>query len=552
MSTKSKDLYYDVDALDTVKKKVSSLHGNYIVTGPASDADNVHASGTKIRNILNSLDNYDDSYDNCFSKYDLSSKANIIYNKSQLFLENWLDFDEAFVTSYKLLGDSTTTATTILNEFEGMKDNSSTTPRINSPYDYANWLKKKKGKDSKEYENYMKLLHPDEKKQKTNAKNSKKGAKSKVSEPADSNTGAKIPTNGLVVLPFHPSSPSNNNNNDNNNNNNSSKSEDELKKKEEKLRKKEEELQHKEREQSDRESALDTREKQLKEKEAELKKKEEQLKEKEAELKAREEELKKKEQDSVTNPTNPDSVPKPEEKPSDPVVEPGDDVYEPPKPVDTQPAEQQPSTQVNNSQQNNSYQAPVEQANTDYSNQNVTVTPNDASGDSSSGNQPTPPTQEPIVADPNVGDTPDLFGEPDSKDPDKGGVVPDLPDNSSSSSSSSSTKNSKGFNPVPLAVGLGAAALGGVGVKAYKSHKENSDFDDVNEDSFTNGNRFWSDEEPNTIHTEQNELSGEDLLKEQTTAPSYEAMSNGNNDTWSIEDDSQDGSSDNQTLDLLS
>lgn len=57
---------------------------------------------------------------------------------------------------------------------------------------------------------------------------------------------------------------------------------------------------------------------------------------------------------------------------------------------------------------------------------------------------------------------------------------------------------------MPLAVGLGAAALGGVGVKAYKSHKENSDFDDANEDSFTNGNRFWSDEEPNTIHTEQN------------------------------------------------
>lgn len=105
---------------------------------------------------------------------------------------------------------------------------------------------------------------------------------------------------------------------------------------------------------------------------------------------------------------------------------------------------------------------------------------------------------------------------------------------------------------MPLAVGLGAAALGGVGVKAYKSHKENSDFDDANEDSFTNGNRFWSDEEPNTIHTEQNELSGEDLLKEQITAPSYEAMSNGNNDTWSIEDDSQNGGSENQTFDLLS
>jgi len=547
MSTKSKDLYYDVDALDTVKEKISSLHKSYIVPGPASDANNVNSSGSKIRNILNTLDSYDNSYDNCFSKYDLPSKANIIYNKSQNFMEKWLDFDNAFVTSYKLLGDSTTTATTILNEFEGLTEEA-TPPRINSPYDYAEYLKKQ-GKD-KEYASLMALITSGGAYMvKTGTENvTKNGTKSNVSTTSNSNTGGYTTSSGTTVT----YSPTKKDNTKEETTSQEISTEEELKQKEEELRKKEEELQHKEREQSDRETALDTQEKQLKEKEKDLDEREKQLDQREEEIKAKEEELKAKEKELVANPTTPGSdndhglAPKPdeglltkepEENPANTVSEPSNDTYETPVQVDTSPNEQQPSSQVNNTQQNNSYQAPSEQANNDYSNQNVTV----------------PPTQGSIAGSSNTGSTPDLFAEPDEPASGTGGAITDLPDNSSSSSSSSSsTKSSKGFNPVPLAVGLGAAALGGVGVKAYKSHKENSDFDDANEDSFTNGNRFWSDEEPNTIHTEQNELSGEDLLKEQATAPSYEAMLNGNNDTWSIEDDSQNDGSDNQTFDLLS
>ena len=144
-------------------------------------------------------------------------------------------------------------------------------------------------------------------------------------------------------------------------------------------------------------------------------------------------------------------------------------------------------------------------------------------------------------------DTRDLFDDADTVTP----VVPDLP------SSSTSTSTDKGFNPIPLAVGLGAAVAGAVGVKAYKDHKENSSFNDTNEEGFTNGNRFWSEEEPNVIHSEQNEVSNETLLDEQATSPSYAAIANNanseidvNDDTWSIEDNSEENNL-RPTFDLL-
>lgn len=462
-------------------------------------------------------------YDYCLLKNSTIS-ANTFINEGTQDSTKIFDTFDSGLSEFKEHANST-----------GNKFSESTTPpRINSPYDYADYLKKQ-GKD-KEYASLMALITSGGAYMlKTGTENvTKNGTKSNVNYSGNNNTNGYTTSRGTTVS----YKPSKKEDTKKETSSKESSTEEKLKKREEELRKKEEELLHKEREQSDRETALDTREKHLKEKEAELEKKEKQLEQREKELKVKEEELKTKDSTTPGNGNNPNSVPKPEEKPSNPVVEPSDDVYDRPAQVDTPPTEQQrPSTQVNNTEQNNSYQAPSEQANNDYSNQNVTVTPTPGS----------------IAGDSNTGNTPDLFAEPDEPAGGTGGAITDLPDNSSSSSSSSSsTKSSKGFNPVPLAVGLGAAALGGVGVKAYKSHKENSDFDDANEDSFTNGNRFWSDEEPNTIHTEQNELSGEDLLNEQTTAPSYEAMSNGNNDTWSIEDDSQNGGSDNQTFDLLS
>lgn len=127
-----------------------------------------------------------------------------------------------------------------------------------------------------------------------------------------------------------------------------------------------------------------------------------------------------------------------------------------------------------------------------------------------------------------VGSTKDLFK---SKKTSKT-TTTKLPSTSSTTTSSSS---SKGFNPIPLAIGLGAAVAGGVGVKMYKDHKNNSEFDDANEDSFTNGNRFWSEDDPNVINSEQNELSSDNLFQEAISSPSYEAMSNGG-DSWSMDE----------------
>ena len=147
MSTKSNDLYCDTEALENVKEKISLLHNGYVVLGPTSNGGGLKEDGNRIRNILNSLDAYDNSYDNFFDKYDLSSKANIIYNKSNKFVESWIDFSTAFSKSYKLLGDSTTTATDIMENFDSSGSN--TAPRINSPYDYVSYLKKQ-GKDKED------------------------------------------------------------------------------------------------------------------------------------------------------------------------------------------------------------------------------------------------------------------------------------------------------------------------------------------------------------------------------------------------------------------
>lgn len=320
---------------------------------------------------------------------------------------------------------------------------------------------------------------------------------------------------------------------------------------EDELRKKEEELLHKERELSDRETALDTHEKHLQEKEKELNEREKELQEREEKLKDKEDSI-----NPASNPNNQGDEQKPDSNPTktEPVVEPNNEVptpneeQPPAQQVNPTPSEESPVTQMNNPQPNNSYQNNNSQGDNAAS-QNIVATPTNDVNNNSNVSETQTPSQKPIVDDSDIGNTTDLFGN-DSEDNKGGaGVITDLPN---TDNSSQSTKSSKGFNPVPLAVGLGAAVAGGVGVKAYKNHKENSQFDDTNEDSFTNGNRFWSEDDPSVINSEQNELSGEDLLKEQTTSPSYSAISNGNNDTWSIDENSQNSGDDNSTFDLLS
>ena len=128
---------------------------------------------------------------------------------------------------------------------------------------------------------------------------------------------------------------------------------------------------------------------------------------------------------------------------------------------------------------------------------------------------------------------------------------PSLPNpnagDSGSGSSSSSSSSSGGFNPIPLGIGLGAAVAGGIGVKAYVDHKKNGKFDDENEDSVTNGNRFWTDEDPNVVHSEEDML-GDDSGSQDV---SYQAVENSNpgNDTWNIEENEL---PDDNSFDLLS
>ena len=139
-----------------------------------------------------------------------------------------------------------------------------------------------------------------------------------------------------------------------------------------------------------------------------------------------------------------------------------------------------------------------------------------------------------------VGETKDLFKN--KKTPDsKTGTGTTLPKSESTKTTSTTSSSDKGFNAVPIAVGLGAAVAGGVGLKAYKDHKENAKFDDENEDSFSNGNRFWSEEDPNVINSEETAVSGDELFAEQTTSPSYSAMANDANQDdggWSLDESS--------------
>lgn len=532
MSTKSNDLYCDTEALENVKEKISLLHNGYVVLGPTSNGGGLKEDGNRIRNILNSLDAYDNSYDNFFDKYDLSSKANVIYNKSNKFVESCIDFSTAFSKSYKLLGDSTTTATDIMENFDSSGSN--TAPRINSPYDYVSYLKKQ-GKDKEaSIEFLLKGVV-------TGASLvSKNGTKSKNNNTTNKNTGTE--TGSASAVYTSPSSSSSDSTSDKTGpqHNGVIKIDEEEKEKfeefkekfkdqEEKLRKEQEEVEKQQKEIKNQQEALKKQQEEIKKQQDEIAKKQEELAKKDEELKKREEELNNREQQNNNTPAN-----------------------GPTTPNDSNNGNNNTPSDNNNYNNNNNNSAPQ---NTVYRQENTTSVANNSTAPAETGTVDTP-TTTPATPEKVENTTPstkgdsgslgtgnDLFGD----DPEPTTTPTTLPD------ADTTTKSSKsGFNPIPIAVGLGAAVAGGVGVKAYKNHKQNSEFDDTNEDSFTNGNRFWTDDEPNVVNSEQNEINSDELFNEQTTAPSYSAVTNqaNNSDTWSVQDTST-SEDDSRTYDLL-
>lgn len=256
----------------------------------------------------------------------------------------------------------------------------------------------------------------------------------------------------------------------------------------------------------------------------------ENVKEEAAKLKTENEELRKKlEKNDTPSEVTPTPAPQPEPHP-EPTPKPSS---EPTPTVEPKP-ESTPASQPTSKQQTQTYTQPSIGQQSSSTNSVVDIKPNEqvkiepiTPTEKTTTQSTTKSTATPLP-NPNAGDT---------------------------NTESGSSSKSSGSSVVPIAVGLGAAVAGGIGIKALHDHKKNSKFDDQNEDSVTNGNRFWTDEDPNVMHTE------EDLFNENidTNDVSYQAVENNsvtpdldtniNNDTWSIEEDEI---KDNNTFDLLS
>lgn len=154
------------------------------------------------------------------------------------------------------------------------------------------------------------------------------------------------------------------------------------------------------------------------------------------------------------------------------------------------------------------------------------------------------PSEQPVVEEPKTA----TEVQPTTPKQDTGSSLPN-PNAGSTDTGTGSSSSSKGSSVVPIAVGLGAAVAGGIGIKAIHDHRKNSKFDDQNEDSVTNGNRFWTEEDPNVIHTEEDLFNDESSSNSENV--SYQAVENNtdNSDTWNIEESEI---SDDNTFDLLS
>lgn len=492
------------------------------------------------KKIINKLDDIDDKFVDMMR---FLSSAQVVscrygdyldykYNENG-YLAKQSAFDDkaeelyaAIKKSQDLMTKATTDATTLMPLFEF---SGSTTPRINSPYDYVSYLKKQgKYKEAASIQSLIKsgvigasLV-------------TKNGTKSKNNNVPDKNTGTE--TGNVSTVYTSPSSSDKSDSQDNDviktdeeEKEKLEEFEEKLKDKEEKLRKEQEEVEKQQKEIKNQQEALKKQQEEIKKQQDEIAKKQEELAKKDEELKKREEELNNREQQNNNTPAN-----------------------GPTTPNDSNNGNNNIPSDNNNYNNNNNNSAP---RNTVYRQENTTSVANNSTAPAETGTVDTP-TTTPATPEKVENTTPstkgdsgslgtgnDLFGD----DPEPTTPPTTLPD------ADTTTKSSKsGFNPIPIAVGLGAAVAGGVGVKAYKNHKQNSEFDDANEDSFTNGNRFWTDDEPNVVNSEQNELSGDALFNEQTTSPSYSAVTNqaNNNDTWSVQDTNTSGD-DSRTYDLL-
>lgn len=208
---------------------------------------------------------------------------------------------------------------------------------------------------------------------------------------------------------------------------------------------------------------------------------------------------------------------------------------------------------ANLQEQLNAKQHEIDELKNSKPSQTVVVQPSSGGGNSTpSAQQPSPapsaiapeepaPTQQ-TIEEHNITETPvEESINLDNPTEETIDTTEPLP-NPNTDSTTSKAKSSSGFNPIPLGIGLGAAVAGGIGIKAYADHKKNSKFDDENEDSVTNGNRFWTDEDPNVINSEQND--GNNLFEN-----NYQAVENNNNDTWNVD---QEAIADDNTFDLLS
>lgn len=129
-------------------------------------------------------------------------------------------------------------------------------------------------------------------------------------------------------------------------------------------------------------------------------------------------------------------------------------------------------------------------------------------------------------------------------------------DNVTSPSPIVDENKSKGFNPIPLGVGLGLATAAGIGAKVIHDRKKNNELDEEQLEAFE-GNKFWLDDEPSVINSEEDSFANEDFNRFDSGIDSagYSASYSTNitdsaipDNTWSIEDDAQDN---DQMVDLL-
>lgn len=478
------------------------------------------------KKIINKLDDIDDKFVDMMrflsSAQDVSCRygdyLDYKYNENG-YLAKQNAFDDkaeelyaAIKKSQDLMTKATTDATTLMPLFEF---SGSTTPRINSPYDYVSYLKKQgKYKEAASIQSLIKsgvigasLV-------------TKNGTKSKNNNVPDKNTGTE--TGNVSTVYTSPSSSDKSDSQDNDVIKTDEEEKEKLEEFEEKLKDKEEKLKKEQEE-------VEKQQEEIKKQQDEIAKKQEELAKKEEELKKTEEELNNREQELNNKPANGTTTPN-----------------------DSNNGNNNAPSDNNTYNNNNNNSAPQ---NTVYRQENTTPVANNSTAPAETGTVDTP-TTTPTTPEKVETTTPsakgdngslgtgnDLFGD----DPEPTTTPTTLPD------ADTTTKSSKsGFNPIPIAVGLGAAVAGGVGVKAYKNHKQNSEFDDTNEDSFTNGNRFWTEDEPNVVNSEQNEINSDELFNEQTTAPSYSAVTNqaNNSDTWSVQDTST-SEDDSRTYDLL-